>query len=318
VQLRNLEPRRRFFRSIHTASVRLHGCFFGAGARSYSLSGFAGRTQKSPASSGMGVRETGEGSRTSHSLKEKGLGSSVHPRTRFPSNIHTNLFLLTSHPTQTQSPTHMCSSLSGLLYAAFFCTARNLAHLAFCAAAIFLRVAGEMARFGFTVSGVFATSVGFDPPRTFAHLAFCAMLILRRAEGDKVCFGFVALPDIAAPAPFSDSIPEIIWSNFSISSCAWLRFSRSSRSALSKLDIVAPSGILFRTNCNLTGVTTGRHHLRSQLEHDAPASRAAKVGRAAKATASVTKQIAIRRVSVLAIEIQKDFLFINATADRGH
>jgi hypothetical protein len=93
-----------FFRSIHTASVPLHGCFFGAGARSYSLSGFAGRTRKSPASFGMGVRETGEGSRTSHSLKEKGLGSSVHPRTRFPSNIHTNLFLLTSHPNPNPNP----------------------------------------------------------------------------------------------------------------------------------------------------------------------------------------------------------------------
>jgi hypothetical protein len=40
----------------------------------------------------------GEGSRTSYSLKEKGLGSSIIPRTRFPSNIHTNFFLLTSHP----------------------------------------------------------------------------------------------------------------------------------------------------------------------------------------------------------------------------
>jgi hypothetical protein len=120
-----------------------------------------------------------------------------------------------------------------------------LAYLAFCAAAIFLRAAGEMVRFGFTVPGVFATSFGFDPPRTFAHLAFWAMLILRRAEADKVCFGFVAVPDIAAPAPFSDSIPEIIWSNFSISNCAWLRFSRSSRSALSKLDIGPP-----RVFCN--------------------------------------------------------------------
>jgi hypothetical protein len=28
-------------------------------------------------------------------------------------------------------------------------------------------------------------------------------------------FGFVALPGVAAPAAFNDSIPEIIWFNFS-------------------------------------------------------------------------------------------------------
>jgi hypothetical protein len=59
-------------------------------------------------------------------------------------------------------------------------------------------------------------------------------------------------------------------------------------------------------------------HLRSHLEHDAPPSRAPTIGRAIKATLSVTKQTAIRRVSVLPIEIQKDLLFINATADWGH
>jgi hypothetical protein len=59
-------------------------------------------------------------------------------------------------------------------------------------------------------AAVFATSVGFDPPRTFAHLAFCAKLILRRAEADNVCFAFVPLVGTAAPAPLNDSIPAII------------------------------------------------------------------------------------------------------------
>jgi hypothetical protein len=68
--------------------------------------------------------------------------------------------------------------------------------------------------------------------RAFAQRFFCARLIFLRPAADMVCFGFVALPGVAAPVPFNDSIPEIIWSNLSISTCAWLRFSRSSRSAL--------------------------------------------------------------------------------------
>jgi hypothetical protein len=105
------------FRSIHTASVRLHGRFPRSGARSLSLSGFAGRTQKSPASLGLRkVRETGEGSRTSYSLKETGLGSSTTPRTRFPSNIRTNLFLLTSHPNPKPYPRVRSRARSQTIY----------------------------------------------------------------------------------------------------------------------------------------------------------------------------------------------------------
>jgi hypothetical protein len=129
-----------------------------------------------------------------------------------------------------------------LAYAAVFCPALIAAHLAFCAAAIFLRADGDMVRFA-GADPVFATSVGFEFFRRLAHRAFCAKLIFLRAEADRVCFGFVALPGVA-PAPFSDSMPEIIWSNLSISTCAWLRFSRSSLSALSKFDILTPSVIL--------------------------------------------------------------------------
>lgn len=98
-----------FFRSIHTASVRLDGCFLGAGAISHSLSGFARRTQrKSPASFGVGgFGKLGKASRTSCSLKETGLGSSTTPRTRFPPNIRTNLFSITQHPN-----TKACRELS--------------------------------------------------------------------------------------------------------------------------------------------------------------------------------------------------------------
>jgi hypothetical protein len=103
---------------------------------------------------------------------------------------------------------------------------------------------------------IFATTVGRDFFRTDAHRAFCAKLILLRAEADRVCLAFVALLGVA-PVPFKDSIPRIIWFNFSISTCAWLRFSRSSRNALSKFDIVTPSGILMRTNCIRSGVTCG-------------------------------------------------------------
>jgi hypothetical protein len=93
-----------------------------------------------------------------------------------------------------------------------------------------------------------ATATGWDFFRMLAHRAFCARAILRREAADIIRFGWVALLD-AARIPFKDSIPAIIWSNLSISTCAWLRFSRSSRSALSKFDIVTPSGILMRTNC---------------------------------------------------------------------
>jgi len=132
-------------------------------------------------------------------------------------------------------------------YAAFFFAALNFAHRAFCAAAIFLRADADMVRLAGAEPVVFATAVGCDCFRMLAHRAFCARAILRREAADIIRFGWVALLD--APVPFNDSIPEIIWSNLSISTCAWLRFSRSSRSALSKFNIVTPSGILMRTNC---------------------------------------------------------------------
>ena len=118
------------------------------------------------------------------------------------------------------------------LYAAFF-AALNFAQRAFCNKLIFLRADGDMVRLGFTeVVLLFA----------LAHRAFCAKLIRLRAEADMVwCLGWVVLLEL--PVPFNDSIPAIIWSNFSISICAWLRFSRSSRSAFSRFDIVTPSGI---------------------------------------------------------------------------
>jgi hypothetical protein len=109
--------------------------------------------------------------------------------------------------------------------------ARNFAHLAFCAAAIFLRADADMVRLGVA----FATNFGCDCFRTLAHRAFCAKLILLRADADSVRFGWAVL--LTASVPFNDSIPEIIWSNLSISICAWLRFLRSSLSALSKSDI---------------------------------------------------------------------------------
>jgi hypothetical protein len=54
-------------------------------------------------------------------------------------------------------------------YAAFF----TFAHRALCAAAIFLRAAADIVRFGFAVL-------------VFAHRAFCTTLILRRAAADVV------------------------------------------------------------------------------------------------------------------------------------
>src|SRR5690348_5170382 len=65
-------------------------------------------------------------------------------------------------------------------YAAFFsCLA--FAHLARCAAAIFLRPAADIVRFATTP---------FDDV-AFAHRAFCARLIFLRADADRVRRGFV-------------------------------------------------------------------------------------------------------------------------------
>jgi hypothetical protein len=131
-------------------------------------------------------------------------------------------------------------------YAAFFCCALTAAHLARCAAAILFLPAAEIVCLAEADPTNFATNVGCDCFRTLAHRAFCASAILRLEATDIIRIGWAVLLGAAAPASFKDSIPEIIWSNFSISNCAWLRFSRSSRSAFSKFDIVTPSGILMR------------------------------------------------------------------------
>jgi hypothetical protein len=99
----------------------------------------------------------------------------------------------------------------------------------------------DMVRFAGAETAVFRASIGCDCFRMLAHRAFCANAILRREAADMIRVG--RLTSWTAPVPLRDSIPEIIWSSFSISICAWLRFSRSSRSALSRFDIVTPSGI---------------------------------------------------------------------------
>jgi hypothetical protein len=74
---------------------------------------------------------------------------------------------------------------------------------------------------------LFATAAaGCDCFRTLAHRAFCASAMLRREAAEIIRIGWVDLR--GTPIPFKDSIPEITWSNFSISICARLRFSRSS------------------------------------------------------------------------------------------
>lgn len=83
------------------------------------------------------------------------------------------------------------------------------------------------------------TSIGCDCFRMLAQRAFCANAIFRREAADMIRVGRL---DSWTPVPFKDSIPEIIWSSLSISACDRPRFSRSSRSALSRLDIVTPQG----------------------------------------------------------------------------
>lgn len=136
------------------------------------------------------------------------------------------------------------ASHSLIRYAASF-PAFSFAHLARCAAAIFRRADADIMRFAGAEPVDFATTaIGCDFFRILAHRAFCASAIFRREASDINRFGWIALLGTAAPVPFKDSIPEIIWFNLSISICARLRFSRSSRSAFSKFDIVTPSGIL--------------------------------------------------------------------------
>src|ERR1700687_214676 len=85
---------------------------------------------------------------------------------------------------------------------------------------------------------VFATAAaGCDCLRALAHRAFCASAILRREAAEITRLGWLGLCN--ATEPFKDSIPKIIWSNFSISIRALLRFSRSSLSAFSRFDMVA-------------------------------------------------------------------------------
>jgi hypothetical protein len=70
-------------------------------------------------------------------------------------------------------------------------------------------------------------TTGCDPFRILAHRAFCASAILRREAADTIRFGWAVLLD-AGDDPFKDSIPEIIWSNFSSRNCVALRSLRSS------------------------------------------------------------------------------------------
>jgi hypothetical protein len=93
-------------------------------------------------------------------------------------------------------------------YAAFFCPAFSLAHLARCAAAILFLPAAEMVRFTGAEPGVLATfAAGCEPFPALAHLALCACAIFSREAADIVRFGWFVLKDI--PEPFNDSITEI-------------------------------------------------------------------------------------------------------------
>jgi hypothetical protein len=93
-------------------------------------------------------------------------------------------------------------------YAAFCCPALTLAHLARCAAAIFLRADADMVRSAGAEPVVFvAATIGFDSFPALAHLAFCASAIFRREAADTIRVGRVAFRD--APEPFNDSITEI-------------------------------------------------------------------------------------------------------------
>jgi hypothetical protein len=109
-------------------------------------------------------------------------------------------------------------------YAAFF-PAFNFAHLARCAAAIFLRADADMVRFTGAEPVVFAIAIDCVALLAFAHLARCACAILRREACDIIPVGWFAFPNV--PALFNDSITEIAWSNFSTCDCACLRSARS-------------------------------------------------------------------------------------------
>ena len=109
-----------------------------------------------------------------------------------------------------------------------------------------------MVRFAGADPTGFATAVGCEFFRILAHRAFCASAILRREAADMTRFGWVVLLD-AEDDPLKDSIPEIIWSNFSSRNCVALRSLRSSCSAFPRLGMITPSGILVPPNCYKTG-----------------------------------------------------------------
>ncbi|MGC1373059.1 MAG: hypothetical protein WA824_13065 [Candidatus Sulfotelmatobacter sp.] len=81
------------------------------------------------------------------------------------------------------------------------------AHLARCAAAIFLREAADIVCFAGEGLVFAVVDAGCDPFRAFAHLAFWACAIFRREAADMIRFGWLALR--ATPEPFNDSITEI-------------------------------------------------------------------------------------------------------------
>ena len=84
-----------------------------------------------------------------------------------------------------------------------------------------------MVRLAGVASVVFADpTAGCDCLRTLAHRFLCASAILRREAAEIIRIGWVASP--VAPVPFKDSIPEMIWFNFSKRNCVALRSLRSS------------------------------------------------------------------------------------------
>jgi hypothetical protein len=82
-----------------------------------------------------------------------------------------------------QAPTNL------LVYAAFF-AAFTFAHRALWNAAIFLRAAADMVRFGTAGAAVFFSTVpGCAPFLAFAHRSFCAFTIFRRDAAEIIRFG---------------------------------------------------------------------------------------------------------------------------------
>jgi hypothetical protein len=78
------------------------------------------------------------------------------------------------------------------LYAAFFGSAFTFAHLARCAAAIFLREDDDMVRFAGLTLVFLPTDIDCERPRTLAHRARCACAILCREAADTTWAGRIA------------------------------------------------------------------------------------------------------------------------------